>query len=144
MKVAIRMPVCPADNNTARGRPTTEDDDGPVEHRQAQPRQGSYPNQRSCGRRPGLIAHEALAHQREYHWRAEDDDQSADAVQQATKGPFWIRRENTPTEIGEADDKQPQVPKRPSLVWISCRAAAKRANEATPRQKKASDINQPK
>ena len=101
--------VCPADNNAVRGRRTTEDD-GSVEQRQAQPRQSSYPNQRSRGRRPGLIARETIAHQREYHGRTEDDDQSSDAVQQAAKGPFWIRRENARTEIGEADDKQPPGP----------------------------------
>ena len=77
-----------------------------------------------------------------YHGRTEDDDQSTEAVQQAADEPFWIRREDTRAEIGVI--RSPQVPKRPGLVRTSCLAAAKRTSEAAPRQKNASDINQPK
>src|SRR5262245_50270121 len=69
------------------------------------------PAQRSRGHGRGPVAHEALAQQREHDGRAEDDDQSTDAVQQAAHEPFWIRRKNTPAEIGESDDKQAPDPK---------------------------------
>src|SRR5262249_51146707 len=84
------------------------------------------------------------AHQHEHHGRPEDDDQSTDAVQQAADEPLWIRRENTRAEIGDADDKQPPDPKASRSCMNLLLAAAKTASEAAPRQKKASDTNQPK
>src|SRR5262249_11590935 len=101
-------------------------------------------NQQSCDRCRGLIADEVLAHQREHHGRAENDDQSTEAVQQAAEEPFRIGWEDARAEIRDADDKQPPDPTSPGLVQRSCLAAAKRTSEAAPRQKNASDINQPK
>src|SRR5262245_47045141 len=64
----------------------------------------------------------AHAHQCEHDGRSEDDDQSTNAVKQAADEPFWIRREDTSAEIGDADDKQPPDPKASGscMNLVSC------------------------
>jgi len=65
--------VCPADNDATGVRLTTESDERPVKQEQAQARKSGRPNQRPWSRCRGFVAHEAIAHQREHHRRAEDD-----------------------------------------------------------------------
>jgi len=56
----------------------------------------------------------------------------------------WACERDLPVANRRFKGGEQRVPRRPRLASISCRAAAKRASEAAPRQKKASDINQPK
>src|SRR5262245_8114630 len=103
------------------------------------------PDQRSCGDCRGLVAHEALAQQREHDGRAEDDDQSADAVQQAAHEPFWIRRKNTPAEIGESDDKQASPRSQRFQVLYQSLALLLRPDRAKPlpdRRRRATSTSQ--